>query len=156
MSNTKKRYLIIAEKPSVAKYLRDIYAKMGDQANFDADIVPANNHVFNINDRLLVNDDNRNAILSLPVLRLKDHIINEDFRVDTEGMWAGNGRRIASLVNRNQYDVIVNACDQDEEGELTFQYVIESMGLENFETRRLILSNLYEANVVDALIALNN
>lgn len=155
MSNTKKRYLIITEKPSIAKHLRDIYAKMEDKANFEADIVPANNHVVNINDKVLVHDSSREMVMTLPVLRLKNRDVNEDFRVDAEGMWAGNGRRIADLVNRNRYDAIVNACDNDEEGELKFRYVIESIGLEDFETRKLEMYSLTEAEIVEGLIALN-
>ena len=156
MNGTKKRYLIITEKPSVAKCLRDVYAKMGTAVNFEADIVPANNHVVNTNNNMLVNKYNRANIVTLPILRLKNRPVDENFRVDADGMWAGFGRRIADLISKNQYDAIVNACDDDEEGELEFQYVIESMGLEKCETKRLAMNSYFEADLMNALMRLND
>ena len=155
MSNAKKRYLIITEKPGAAKCMRDVFAKMGSEVNFEADIVPANNHVININDNVLVHDNNRAYIMALPILRLKNRTVDENFRVDADGLWAGCGRRIADLIGRNQYDAIVNACDDDEEGELKFQYVVESMGLEKFETRRLMMRSYFEADLIEGLMRLN-
>lgn len=59
--------------------------------------------------------------MALPVLHLKNHDVNPDFRVISDGMWEAQGERIKALIGLNQYDAIVNACDVDEEGELKFQ-----------------------------------
>lgn len=156
MATERKRYLIIAAKPSAAKNIRDAYVSIGDDAKFDADIVPANNCVINVNDRLLVHDDNREELMAMDVLKLKDRDIDLNFRVVTEEPWNKFGNRITHLVNTNQYDAIVNACDQNEEGELMFQYTIESLGLDRFETKRLPIGSFVGSDVVIGLMVLND
>jgi DNA topoisomerase IA len=60
------------------------------------------------------------------------------------------------MVKKNQYDAIVNATDADTEGELEFQYMIESLGLERMKTERIYLFDITESVIESELMTLND
>jgi DNA topoisomerase IA len=148
----RKKYLILVEKPSIAKMVREAYEHMGNNVKFDADIVPVTSHVENIETSCL----NKQSISEFSSFTLKGMDVSDKFVVyDYGNSQIQFAEDIKELVRRNHYDAIVNACDTDEEGDLEFQYTIEHLSLTEFETRRLYFWGYCLNNLEDELMTLN-
>ena len=68
--------------------------------------------------------------------------------------YKNNGSQILKLVQENTYDAIVNDCDPDDAGDLIFQYVIETLNLQSYQTIRIHYSDLTEDSLVNIFISL--
>lgn len=148
-----KRYLIVAPKQSIAKTVVDVYKKMGESAAFMADVLPINCHVVDLQN----NHFSQETLSLFKPFVLKKINITDRFRIscDTESC-IERGKTIREFVKKNKYDAIVNACDADTEGELEFQYMIESLGLENIKTERIYLFDITESTIEAELMTLNS
>ena len=78
---SRKRYLMVVEKPSIAVNISQAYSAIKDYVNYNVDIAVANNFVFDINDKYIVRDENRDAMSKHPVLRLRSRQVDECFRI---------------------------------------------------------------------------
>ena len=149
-----KKFLMIVEKPLIKTLIERVYESMGDEVNYDMDIALANNFVFDINDKLLVNKDNFETMNQHPVLRLSNQQVNEYFRIIK--ISGERDEHIMKLIASNHYDAIINACDIDEYGDLMFAYTIESLGLGEYPTLRFNETCLTDAYLANELLRLNN
>lgn len=166
----RKRYLIITEKPWWAKQIKDVYDAMGDKTLFDADFASANCHVVDVlntcdhfaggkildlvNGDTWIDEDGNVGVVEK--FCLKNREVSDEFRVLRGGTYEKNmSENIRNLVTNNHYDAIVNACEACEEGNLKFQYAIESLGLEKFTTKRMYLFGPCMNNIEDELMLLN-
>lgn len=148
----RKRYLIFVEKPSIAKMVLEAYEHMGNKAKFDADIVPMHNHVENIQTSCL----DKQSLSKFTSFTLQGMDVSDKFVVyDYGNSQIQFAEDIKSLVAKNHYDAIVNACAPDEEGDLEFQYTIEHLNLAEFATKRLYLWGYCLNNLADELMTLN-
>lgn len=152
---SRKRFLMIVEKPSIAVNISQAYNAIKDYVNYNVDIAVANNFVFDINDKYIVRDENRDEMSKHPVLKLRNRQVDECFRiVKDDDVNKAREKHIAKLVEKHQYDAIVNACDMDEAGDLIFAYTIESLGLDKYLSIRLNTKSLSSAYLESTLLKL--
>jgi DNA topoisomerase IA len=146
----RKKYLVIVEKRYIARIFDKLLAEMENEGvlNADIDVIPANNHVVNTNSRfgIMVGEG-----CEVGALELKDRVVPENYKLVTSAHMDAIGSIALMLVQQNNYDVVVNACDIDAEGDLKFRYMIESLGLDKCEQRRMVIAYLTENNISNAL-----
>ena len=148
----RKRYLIIVEKPSHAMHITNAYEKMKDKVGFGIDVVCAICYVDNMDETRLPPEDLKEFV----PFKLWSAEVKDCFRVHANGEhYKNRARQIDELVAKNHHDAIVNACDNDEAGELIFLYTLETLGLEAYPTMRIQLRGLIEAEISGELLALN-
>ena len=126
------KYLIIAEKPSVATDLSRAltkqlgkFAKKGksrDATYFESDqaaITSAVGHLVEL--KMPTGPNGKNLPWNFNVLPA----IPKKFELQPIEQSAGRLKHVLSLAKKKEYDVIVNACDAGREGELIFQYIMD-------------------------------
>lgn len=148
-----KKYLIIAPKPSVAKTIENVYKNMGEMAEFTADVVSVNCHVVDMNSTKLSNE----TLAQFKSFTLKKANVPPRYKISAEDkLFIDRGAAIKEMVKSGHYTAIINACDPDTDGDLEFQYMIESLGLERCRTERVYLFDLEESLIESELMTLND
>ena len=141
----KQKYLFVVEKPSLKKILEKSFKKNKNKIDYDIDIVISNNCVVDLYEPALRSSVDR--LREEPILKLQNREIDERYRV-VLGTWREKcGTIISQKIKTNEYDAIVNACDPDEEGELTFAYTIESLQLYGLRQKRFDFLSLSDAEL---------
>ncbi len=130
------KYLIIAEKPSVATDLSKALAsrlgkfskkgKSRDAQYFENDqaaITSAVGHLVEL--KMPTGPNGKNLPWKFEVLPA----IPETFELQAIEKTQGRLKHILGLAKKKEFDVIVNACDAGREGELIFQYIMDIGGI---------------------------
>ena len=109
--------LIVAEKPNVAKEIAAVLKAPASKGYFENDRYIISNCFGHLMDMYATEGEEKGA--SLPII--PNHF---SFRVkeETENQY----RLLASLVNRNDVSLIINACDAEREGENIFRWFFNS------------------------------
>ena len=126
------KYLIIAEKPSVATDLSRAltkqlgkFAKKGksrDATYFESDQAAITSAVWHLVElKMPTGPNGKNLPWNFNVLPA----IPKKFELQPIEQSAGRLKHVLSLAKKKEYDVIVNACDAGREGELIFQYIMD-------------------------------
>ncbi|MEM8866921.1 MAG: DNA topoisomerase 3 [Verrucomicrobiota bacterium] len=126
------KYLIIAEKPSVATDLSKAlsktlgkFEKRGKSrdaqyfANDNAAITSAVGHLVEL--KMPTGPNGKNLAWNFNVLPA----IPKKFELQPIEQSANRLKHVLSLAKKKEFDVIVNACDAGREGELIFQYIMD-------------------------------
>lgn len=126
------KYLIIAEKPSVATDLSKAlapklgkFAKQGksrDAQYFESEraaITSAVGHLVEL--KMPTGPNGKNLPWNFDVLPA----IPQTFELQPIEKTQGRLKHVLSLAKKSEFDVIVNACDAGREGELIFQYIMD-------------------------------
>ena len=142
------KYLIIAEKPSVAtdlsKALKGIlgsFEKKGksrDAQFFESEqatITSAVGHLVEL--KMPTGENGKKLPWNFNVLPA----IPEHFELQPIEQTAGRLRHVLALCRKKEYDCIVNACDAGREGELIFKYIME-IGKINKPIKRLWMQSM--------------
>jgi len=136
--------LVITEKPSVA---RDIVGVLGGfrehDGYFESDshvVTFAVGHLFELLSPEEIDDKYKRWTLdALP-------IIPEQFRLKPKKGQSERIRTIKRLLERDDVDEVVNACDAGREGELIFREIVEHLGSRK-PVRRLWLQSMTDAAI---------
>jgi len=126
------KYLIIAEKPSVATDLSKALAKQLGKfekkgksrdaqyfVNENAAITSAVGHLVEL--KMPTGPNGKNLPWNFKVLPA----IPKKFELQPIEQTSNRLKHVLSLANKKEYDCIINACDAGREGELIFQYIME-------------------------------
>ena len=150
------KYLIIAEKPSVAADLSRAlskelgkFHKVGKSrdaqyfTNDNAAITSAVGHLVEL--KMPTGPNGKNLPWNFNVLPA----IPKKFVLQPIQQSAGRLKHILSLAKKKEYDLIINACDAGREGELIFQYIMD-IGEINKPVKRLWMQSMTTAAIQDA------
>ncbi len=150
------KYLIIAEKPSVATDLSKAltkslgkFEKKGksrDAQYFENDqaaITSAVGHLVEL--KMPTGPNGKNLPWNFDVLPA----IPGKFELQPIEQTAGRLKHVLSLARKKEYDMIVNACDAGREGELIFQYIME-IGKINKPVKRLWMQSMTSGSIQSA------
>ncbi len=143
--------LIITEKPSVA---RDIAAAVGGFEeneeffeNADYVVTWAVGHLFELLEPEEIDDTYKRWTLdTLP-------IIPEAFQLKPKARQRDRIRAVKGLLDRDDVDRVINACDAGREGELIFREIVEYLGSEK-PVERLWLQSMTENAILEGLRSL--
>lgn len=150
------KYLIIAEKPSVATDLsRALSKKLGKFekkgksrdaqyfVNENAAITSAVGHLVEL--KMPTGPNGKNLPWNFNVLPA----IPKKFELQPIEQSAGRLKHVLSLAKKKEFDVIVNACDAGREGELIFQYIMD-IGKIQTPVKRLWMQSMTTNAIQDA------
>lgn len=150
------KYLIIAEKPSVATDLSKAlsqelgkFNKKGtsrDATYFENDqaaITSAVGHLVEL--KMPTGPNGKNLPWNFNVLPA----IPDKFELQPIEQSAGRLKHVLSLAKKKEYDVIVNACDAGREGELIFQYIMDIGGIHK-PVKRLWMQSMTTSAIREA------
>lgn len=150
------KYLIIAEKPSVATDLSKALAKsLGkfqkkgksrDAQYFENDqaaITSAVGHLVEL--KMPTGPNGKNLPWNFDVLPA----IPRKFELQPIEQSAGRLKHVLSLARKKEYHTIVNACDAGREGELIFQYIME-IGKIDKPVKRLWMQSMTSGAIQNA------
>ncbi|MFP4202781.1 MAG: DNA topoisomerase 3 [Opitutales bacterium] len=156
------KYLIIAEKPSVATDLSRALAKPLGKfqkkgksrdtqyfANENAAITSAVGHLVEL--KMPTGPNGKNLPWRFDVLPA----IPEKFELEPVEKNHARLKHILSLARSKEYDVIVNACDAGREGELIFQYIMD-IGDIRKPVKRLWMQSMTTNAIQEAWAALRD
>ena len=140
-----KKYLIIVEKNYIKKRFKEIFESIKSELSFDIDIAVANNHILNLDSHIIydLKDIEHTEVV------IGDRKYPKNYRLICNGPYEDFGNIITKLVNENHYDAIVNACDVDDCGNMIFNYVIYSLGLGSYETKRMDYVDITDKTIID-------
>ncbi|MGB0743198.1 MAG: DNA topoisomerase III, partial [Opitutales bacterium] len=154
------KYLIIAEKPSVATDLsKALASKLGkfekkgksrDAQYFEnenAAITSAVGHLVEL--KMPTGPNGKNLPWNFKVLPA----IPEKFELQPIEKTEGRLKHVLSLAKKKEFDVIVNACDAGREGELIFQYIMD-IGHIQKPVKRLWMQSMTTGAIQEAWDAL--
>ena len=150
------KYLIIAEKPSVAtdlsKALKGVlgtFEKKGktkDAQHYvseNATITSAVGHLVEL--KMPTGTNGKKLPWNFSVLPA----IPDDFELQAIEKTEGRLKHVLALCRKKEYDCIVNACDAGREGELIFKYIMEIGKIEK-PIKRLWMQSMTVPSIVDA------
>lgn len=150
------KYLIIAEKPSVATDLsRALSQELGKFhkkgksrdaqyfTNNNASITSAVGHLVEL--KMPTGPNGKNLPWNFNVLPA----IPKKFVLKPIEQSAGRLKHVLSLAKKKEYDLIINACDAGREGELIFQYIMD-IGEVNKPVKRLWMQSMTTGAIQDA------
>lgn len=150
------KYLIIAEKPSVATDLSKALAKHLGKfekkgknrdaqyfVNDNAAITSAVGHLVEL--KMPTGPNGKNLPWNFKVLPA----IPKQFELQPIEQTHNRLKHVLGLAKKNEFDVIVNACDAGREGELIFQYIMD-IGKINKPVKRLWMQSMTNAAILEA------
>lgn len=150
------KYLIIAEKPSVANDLSKALAKsLGkfskkgksrDSQHFENDqavITSAVGHLVEL--KMPSGPNGKNLPWNFNVLPA----IPKEFQLQPIEQTAARLKHVLALARKKDIDIIVNACDAGREGELIFQYIME-VGKIKKPVKRLWMQSMTTGSIQEA------
>ncbi|MGC6423603.1 MAG: DNA topoisomerase III [Lentimonas sp.] len=150
------KYLIIAEKPSVATDLSKALAKTLGKfekkgksrdaqyfVNENAAITSAVGHLVEL--KMPTGPNGKNLPWNFKVLPA----IPKKFELQPIEQTHNRLKHVLSLAKKKEYDVIVNACDAGREGELIFQYIVD-IGKIDKPVKRLWMQSMTTAAIQEA------
>lgn len=146
-----KKYLIIAEKKSIRQYIQDVYDKNKGSLDFVADITFMANPVAHGEDKII--PVNPNGVWKKLVL--KSTKVPEGFYVAVTEFTPVQIKEIATLIKANDYDCVINACDPDLYGQLSYEYTKENVGF-SLPDKRMWYKDLTEKEVLRSLLSLED
>ncbi len=153
-----KRYLVMVEKPYTKKLFKGVYEKNKDKLDYVADFALVDNFVVDTScERVkeIFPKEQYEEFLKweAPVLKNKD--VGSGFRVSYKDSYYDRCREhILKLFTENNYDAIINACDPDESGDVSFQFTIERLSLDACKKIRLGWFGLDEKDLEKSLFTL--
>ncbi|CAI8259899.1 MAG: DNA topoisomerase 3 [Opitutia bacterium UBA7350] len=150
------KFLIIAEKPSVAADLSSAlskelgkFEKKGKSReaqyflNKNAAITSAVGHLVEL--KMPTGPNGKNLPWKFDVLPA----IPKNFELQPIEKTAARLKHVLSLAKKSEFDVIVNACDAGREGELIFQYIMD-IGKINKPVKRLWMQSMTSGAIQEA------
>lgn len=150
------KYLIIAEKPSVATDLSKALAgKLGkfeksgksrDTQYYESEnaaITSAVGHLVEL--KMPTGKNGKNLPWNFSALPA----IPEKFELQPIEKTQGRLKHVLGLARKKEYEVIVNACDAGREGELIFQYIMEIGNIQK-PVKRLWMSSMTAEAIIEA------
>lgn len=150
------KYLIIAEKPSVATDLSKALAKKIGKfdkkgksrdaqyfANENAAITSAVGHLVEL--KMPTGPNGKNLPWNFNVLPA----IPEAFELQPIEKTSARLKHVLALAKKSEFDVIVNACDAGREGELIFQYIMD-IGKVRKPVKRLWMQSMTSGAIQEA------
>lgn len=156
------KYLIIAEKPSVATDLSKAlstelgkFEKKGKSRdtqyyeNAQAAITSAVGHLVEL--KMPTGPNGKNLPWNFNVLPA----IPKEFELQPIEQTKSRLKHVLGLAKKKEFDVIVNACDAGREGELIFQYIID-IGKISKPVKRLWMQSMTTDSILDAWRKLRN
>ena len=148
----KRKCLIVVEKPSILNMVKKVYEELGAAADFVADFAVINCHVENLKTTKIP----ANELSDFTPLTLQKSKVSSEYIIHADNdMMLKRGEAIVKMVRENNYDVIVNACDPDDCGELSFKYMLESLNLTRRHTEQIFLFDLTDSLIESELLTLN-
>jgi DNA topoisomerase-3 len=150
------KYLIIAEKPSVATDLSKALSKeMGkfdkkgksrDAQYFSNDLAAITSAVGHLVElKMPTGPNGKNLPWKFDVLPA----IPDNFELQPIEQTAARLKHVLALAKKSEFDVIVNACDAGREGELIFQYIMD-IGKINKPVKRLWMQSMTTGAIQEA------
>jgi DNA topoisomerase-3 len=150
------KYLIIAEKPSVATDLSKALAKSLGKfekkgksrdaqyfENENAAITSAVGHLVEL--KMPTGPNGKNLPWNFNVLPA----IPKKFELQPIEQSHNRLKHVLSLAKKKEFDVIVNACDAGREGELIFQYIMDIGGIKK-PVKRLWMQSMTTGSIQEA------
>lgn len=140
--------LLIAEKPSLMRTIRDVYNRHRGEFDFEIDFVALAGHVLGLKMPDEINPSYKKWSL--------DHLPMEvPFRYKTLSGKAQIVSQIKSAINSGQYDFVVNSGDPDQEGQVLVREVLQHVG-NRLPVKRFWSNDQTEGAVLDALLHLKD
>lgn len=140
-----KNILIITEK----KYISDIISKALKTQDDNIIVTEIGGHIYTKDETCL--QLTQVDLASVKTVTLTDgttgYILGESF-IDT------NAEQIKKLLSENSFDVIINACDADKNGDALFEYANSLVGFDSDKIARLMLRNLEEKYIKEQYLSI--
>lgn len=96
-----------------------------------------------------------NEINKMQSLKLNKYV-DPKYKVVTTDFHAQNAQKIKTLLENNDYDIVLNGCDPDEEGKLIFEYTVLTTGLNNYKQQDLEYKDITDlADLKEVFLSLN-
>lgn len=150
------KYLIIAEKPSVATDLSKALA--GRLGKFEKKGKSRDTHYFENENAAITSAVGHLVELKMPTGKNGKNLpwnfnalpaIPEKFELQPIEKTQSRLKHVLGLARKKEFDVIVNACDAGREGELIFQYIME-IGKISKPVKRLWMRSMTTDAIVEA------
>lgn len=136
------RLLLIAEKPSMMRAIKDVYSKNPGLVKDSIDFAAFHGHLMRLANPAEYDPDLKKWSLdTLPILPEKFKYMEDD---------AESCKRLMSQIKNGHFDAVVNACDAGREGEHIFFSFYEAHGL-TLPVYRFWSSDLTEPSIKKAL-----
>jgi hypothetical protein len=142
-----KRYLIIAEKKSIREPIQEACDKHKGLLDFVADVTYMANPVAHISDKVFSIDPTAGV---WEKLELKTTEVPEGYYVANTKFTPVQVNEITSLIQANDYDLIINACDNGLYGQFAYLYTKEKVGF-SIPDKRMWHMDLTENGIIRAL-----
>lgn len=121
----KKKALLIAEKASLMNDIKNAYEHCKNELDYDITFVTQRGHLLELVDPIEINPAYKSWDVNLlPINPEKEG--GWKYKVSAEGRKLFN--EISTEIKSGKYDVIINAGDPDQEGELLVRLVLQKIG----------------------------
>lgn len=141
-----KKYLLIAEKPSLMRECRNTYFNHRKEIPYNIDFVALSGHVCGYAEpREYPNWNVKWAELTLP-------LIPDTWKVNVNPDKSKVVSDIKKLISNNSYDGFICATDADREGNLIYHLLETKLKLTKKETLRLWVHDLTDEKILEAFL----
>lgn len=149
----KRKYLMIVEKMSAKDWFEQVFRLVKEEVNFDLDIAVANNHILDTSNEVYQLDEKE--ISKMRPLKLNRYV-DPKYKVVATDFYTQNTQKIKNLLENNNYDIVLNGCDPDEEGKLIFEYTVLTTGLDNYKQQDFEYKDITDlADLKEVFLSLN-
>ena len=129
-----KKVLILTEKRSVSSHISKALKNVSD----DITITEIGGHIYTTDEPFVVPYC---EMKSLKALMLKNY---EKGYIRGEPLIKENIKKIERMLSENNFDIIVNACDNDKNGKALFSFACDLLNISEQDTVSIELSDLQE------------
>lgn len=138
----RQRALLIAEKPSLMRTIRDAYEKHKSEFDFDIDFVAQAGHIFGLKLPKEINAEKYGKW----VLSGYPEVYPYEYKVTTPDLF----KKVKEAYKGDSYDFIIHAGDPDQEGEILIRETLDKLGNKK-PVKRFWSNDITEGAVVSAL-----
>ena len=143
---------MIVEKPYIQRCVLKNFNEIKRFVKYDMDIAVANN---------IIIDLDKSIIYNLQDVDNFDVIINETeypkrYRLITSGVYKDANETLVNLLQKNNYDAIINACGTHKCEQMTFDYVIDSFKLHEKKIISLPILEFTDITIRNLLFEVKN
>ena len=155
---SRPKYLLIAGSSSYAMQIEKVYEKNKIFAEFDLDIAFSCYDVVKKkrSDVIVIDPRRREIVDRIPRYRW---YMSKDVKVEVDTKY-GMAREALDGLSRlacKKYDAVINACKPGEEGDASFWYMLDEVGMKPDNVIRLPMDGFWDEDIIGMLLmTLNN
>lgn len=124
----KPHYVIVTQRPQFKKMVQNLLSQ--ESLPYNVSVATINNHIFDLESPWL-KEEGLYGVRNLPTVVLHGKELDSRYRIHTNNSWEICGEEMTRIIQEEGCTYLVDTTPLTEVGRMSFEYMVESLHLEN-------------------------